>query len=98
MEICRVLQKQKIKNEMIDEAIKSILEIDIEIVIPENYIFIKAYDSIREYQLDIGDAFHLAIAIENEAILVTWDEKLLKKSRKIIIAKTPREIIFNDME
>jgi len=93
MEIYRVLQKQNVKNKIIDEAIKRILEMEIEIIIPESYVFIQAYDLVKKYRIDIDDALHLAIAISNDAILVTWDEKFLKKSKRIIETKTPEEII-----
>ena len=93
MEIYRVLQKQKVKNETIDEAVKKIVEMEIEIIIPESYAFIQAYDLVKKYRIDIDDALHLAIAINNDAILVTWDEKFLKKSRRVIAVKRPDEII-----
>ncbi len=66
---------------------------EIEIIIPESYVFIQAYDLVKKYRIDIDDALHLAIAISNDAILVTWDEKFLKKSKRIIETKTPKEII-----
>jgi len=94
MEIYRVLQKQKVKNETIDEAVKKIVEMEVEIIIPESYVFIQAYDLVKKYRIDIDDALHLAIAISNDAILVTWDEKFLKKSKRIIETKTPEDIIL----
>ena len=99
MEIYKVLHQQKVKNKIIDEAIKRILEMEIEIIIPESYAFIQAYDLVKKYGIDMGDAFHLAIAISNDAILVTRDEKFLKKtitnSYIVITTQIINEVSYN---
>lgn len=93
MEIYRVLQKQGIQEKSIEVAIDKILKLNMEIIIPEGYIFIQAYSLIKNLQTDIDDSIHLAIVKENEAILITRDKKLFNKAIKIISVKTPEEIL-----
>jgi len=93
MEIHRVLQKQGAKDHQIEEAINKITKLDIEMLIPESHNFINAYEIVKKLKIDTDDAIHLAIAIDNEAELITRDAVFAKRSEQIISVITPEKII-----
>ncbi len=93
MEIHRIIQKQNKSEDEIKNAINMIRETDIEIIIPDSYDFINAYNYLQTLKIDPIDSIHIAIAIDNKAIFITRDEKLTAKIKRIIEVKTPEEVI-----
>lgn len=47
----------------------------------------------RQIYLKTSDAIILGTAIMNNAILITWDQKLIKEAKRLINAQTPKTFL-----
>ena len=69
-------------NDVID-AISSILDMEIEIVVPQSSILRKAIEIAFEKKISFYDSFYIALASEIDFGFVTADEKLYNKIKDL---------------
>lgn len=92
-EISNALRYNKsIKKSGVNDAIKSLIEIGIKIIVPTEDIMKIAIDIAYEHDMTIYDAYFIALAKELGFIFVTSDEKLYNKIKNLNFTKLLKEL------
>ena len=93
-EISNALRYNKnIKKSEVSNAIKSLIELGIRIIVPTEDIMNIAIDIAYEHDLTIYDSYFIALAKELDFIFITSDKKLYNKIKNLGFTK-----LLNDLD
>ncbi len=83
-EIANALRYNKnLKLPEVDDAVKSLIDVGIKIVVPTKEVMETALSIAYEFDLTVYDAYFIALAKELDFVCVTADKKLYDKIKKM---------------
>ena len=92
-EIANALRHNKnLGKSEVDNAVKSLIEIGIRIVVPTKAVMRTAINIAYDNDLTVYDAYFIALAKELGFIFITADVKLYKKINKLTFVKLLKDI------
>lgn len=77
----------KFNEKDVKDAVESLINMGIRILIPSLDIFKKAIDIAFSYEITLYDAYYVALSDELKIPFITADKKLFDKIRKFSLAK-----------
>ncbi len=83
-EVSNALRYAKVLDKRdLTEAIKSLYELEIDIIVPTRDVITKALELAIEHDITVYDAVYVSLAELLDARLVTSDEKLIKACKQV---------------
>ena len=83
---------KKFDANLIKESLDNLLKMEIDIVIPSKDLISRAIEISYSSNVTIYDAIYIALAELNDAIFITADETLYKKSKRMKFVKFISEV------
>jgi predicted nucleic acid-binding protein len=95
VEVAAALSRQTRDAKLAKETVKTLdAANETHIVTIDKALIRTAIDTASDLQLRAGDAMYVAVALQLDIPLVSWDKEQLRKSQGLIVTYAPDEYVF----